>query len=404
MKRKLILPVILLLSVVIYTGCKKDDSPKSFIDKEITQKVTAWLNTQKIASQPNKSKNIDLLLNNLDFNKASYEQTNTGDQILIIPVMEDLKVKKEIDVKSAVDLVLTFDNQKNIAKGNIVIYTLGNGARSNIPANTFHSIYSGLSPGCNGLFKFLSVTGRSIYQLEYKDKKLSSVGIVKPKLKDGTRENGTSGISSFQCYDWYLILTFWVDGIAVGQSATYLGTTCEGGGGCDNSIYETICPDGGSGGGGGGGDAPANCEIPDMTAGVESVSEQISSHVTDINGITKNKNPEWKILKALTWSLVSHEIGTIEHVNYPVDRWEWRTLTHGSISFTGLSVGGTISYSQGVGTTSFTPGTPNVLYAGMSLSFTVTYSAVCNCPGVNTFLPPITVPYTANQLWDANPI
>jgi len=68
-----------------------------------------------------------------------------------------------------------------------------------------------------------------------------------------------------------------------------------------------------------------------------------------------------------------------------------------------MPTGGSISFSQGVGTPSFTPGTPGVLYAGMSLSFTVTYSAACNCPGVNIFLPPTTIPYTATAIWDANP-
>ncbi|MDP4263334.1 MAG: hypothetical protein Q8941_12480, partial [Bacteroidota bacterium] len=326
--------------------------------------------------------------------------SNAGEQILIIPAREDLKTAKGIDQKSAVYLVLILNSQKNISKGNVVIYKPAGGSSSDIPANTFHNIINGLSPGCSGLFKFLSVTGRSIYQLEYSNKKLSSIGIVKHKPKSGATVNGTSVVNSIQCYDYYLTLTFWLDDVPVDQVTTYLGTSCEGTGGCDESIYESFCPDSG----GGGGEPGVDCEIPDMVSGVESVSETVNTHVSDINGVTRHKDPEWKILKGLTWALYSHETGTIQHVTSPVDRWEWRTLTHGSITFNGQTIGGDITYTQGAGTPSFTPGASNILYAGMSLSFAVTYHPVCNCPIINYIFPATTISYTAYAIWDANPV
>ena len=168
--------------------------------------------------------------------------------------------------------------------------------------------------------------------------------------------------------------------------------------------------EGGGGGGGGGGSQGENqCAIlcgNDFNALVNNTiidSETIDTHVSDIDGLTKNKNPEWRILKNLTWALFSHEIGTIEHVTSPEDRWEWRTLAHHSITFAGAAYGGSVSFSQGVGTPSFTPGTSNVLYAGMSVSYTVTYAPLCNCPGVNVILSPTTIPYTSNAIWNANP-
>jgi hypothetical protein len=173
---------------------------------------------------------------------------------------------------------------------------------------------------------------------------------------------------------------------------------------CDNDE-----DDEGGGGGGGGSQDENQCAIlcsKDFNALVNNTiiaSETIDTHISDIDGLTKNKNPEWRILKNLTWALFSHEMGTIEHVSSPEDRWEWRTLAHHSITFAGAAYGGSVSFSQGVGTPSFTPGTSNVLYAGMSVSYTVTYAPLCNCPGVNVILPPTTIPYTSNAIWNANP-
>ncbi|MDP4265611.1 MAG: hypothetical protein Q8941_24035, partial [Bacteroidota bacterium] len=218
MKTKLQSLVIpLLLAGIFFTSCKKDSPAKISADKEMVQKVSSWLDAQKVTTQPNKSRNIDLLKDNLELENASYKPSNAGEQILIIPAREDLKTAKGIDQKSAVYLLLILNSQKNISKGNVVIYKPAGGSSSDIPANSFHNIFNGLSPGCSGLFKFLSVTGRSIYQLEYSNKKLSSTGIVKHKPKSGTTVNGTSVVNSIQCYDYYLTLTFWLDDVPVDQ-------------------------------------------------------------------------------------------------------------------------------------------------------------------------------------------
>ena len=244
--------------------------------------------------------------------------------------------------------------------------------------------------------------GNSLNKYLYKDGNIST---LKDKVPvSGVNNSANKDIVTCDAIDWYEC--DYIDQYGVGTNCQYLYTeyvNCEEGGGDGDG------GGGGGSGGGGGGPTENTCAIQCTAAfnalvnGSTVVSETVNLHVSDISGLTKNKNPEWRILKNLTWALFSHEIGTIEHVTYPYDRWEWRTLTHQSITLAGMPTGGSISFSQGVGTPSFTPGTPGVLYAGMSLSFTVTYSAACNCPGVNIFLPPTTIPYTATAIWDANP-
>ena len=240
-------------------------------------------------------------------------------------------------------------------------------------------------------------TGNSIATYLYDDGKVSLLKKNPLPLNNNNTANREGDI----CYvvNWYQCDYI---GNGVGYNCQLLYSDyipCEGG---DDEN------EGGGGGGGGsetGNQCAAQCanDFNALVNGTIIASETIDIHVSDIDGLTKNKNPEWRILKNLTWALFSHEMGTIEHVTSPEDRWEWRTLAHHSITFAGQAYGGSVSFSQGVGTPSFTPGTSNVLYAGMSVSYTVTYAPLCNCPGVNVILPPTTIPYSSNAIWNANP-
>ena len=215
------------------------------------------------------------------------------------------------------------------------------------------------------------------------------------KFYEKKKPNDSAGVqmrtTTENCFAWYLVTTIYYFDGTTETTEQYLYTTCDG---CSPT---QDCADGGGGGGGGG--ETGECEIPDMVTGTQTASETISINTNAINDFTKNKNIEWRVFKHPTWSLHSHENGVIKLVDVPSNKWEWQSLTHNSISFSGVSFGGTISHTNGVGTPSFTAGTPNILFAGMSVNFNVTFSPVCNCP----FIPSFTYNYTSTQIWAANP-
>jgi hypothetical protein len=175
--------------------------------------------------------------------------------------------------------------------------------------------------------------GNSLNKYLYKN---GNISIVKKKLPVSGVNNSTHrDIVECDAIDWYMC--DYIDQYGVGTNCQYLYTeyvNCEGGG-----------DDGGgdNGGGGGGGEDGNTCatqcadDFNSLVNTTTIASETIDLHVSDINSFTKNKNPEWRILKNLTWGLFSHEMGTIEHVNIPYDRWEWRTLTHHSITKAGAA-------------------------------------------------------------------
>jgi hypothetical protein len=106
------------------------------------------------------------------------------------------------------------------------LYTGENGVANKIPDNTFYHIFNTAEPECNGKFSFHNIMGRLLYQLEYKDKWLHSVGLVKPK-KSTTAANNAGGRTQEGYYiDWYLVTTaYYDDGTSQLVSEIYLYTT-----------------------------------------------------------------------------------------------------------------------------------------------------------------------------------
>ena len=299
MRKKFLLPLILWATMLVLFSCQKE-AVKTKSNDQLLKKVYSWLNNQKSPSQPNKAANIDLLKDNLIFSELSFEELNQNEKFLIIPVNEDYEIKKNIDKNTVLVLLMVIDESTNIIRGNLVLYSSYDNQRLNeIPKYTFFKMYNNKSLDCNGLFNFLSVTGRRMYQREYKDGKLHSFGYVEASNhKPDEASNQAVARTETDCTHYYYILTWWIDGVPVHQEAIYLGSICAGG--CDDPMNQTLCPDNGGGGGGGGLGTEETCCIPDPNAQV-SVTNGYEAYWTCAGeGTDSSGNPTKTCLH--TWS------------------------------------------------------------------------------------------------------
>ena len=269
MRKTFLLPLILWATMLVLFSCQKESIENESNDQLIS-KVNNWLDKQKSPTEPNKAANIDLLKDNLNFTEQRFEDLNQNEKFLIIPVNEDYETKKNIDKKTVLVLLLVMDKSANIIRGNLVLYSPeDNQGLNEIPKHTFFKMYNNKSLDCNGLFNFLSVTGRRMYQREYKGGKLHSFGYVKASNnKPDEASNQAVARTETDCTHYFYILTWWIDGVPVYQEAIYLGSICAGA--CDDPNNHTLCPDGGGGGGGGSGGIGTEepCCIPDPNAQV----------------------------------------------------------------------------------------------------------------------------------------
>ena len=403
--------------ILILFSCKKENidvnPPQSPSNEKLIPKIKSWLDEQKKGLSTISAARIDSLQQNLNYGEIRLEKYKESKEFILIPVLPGLKSKNNSDKNPASYLLLVFENKDSIKSGNIVQYVSSNSQKA-IPKNTFYKIFSYQDLDCSGQFTILSITDFFRYELKFEKGKFKSMVALKKK----NARNGSSRTVS-ECIEWYEQIWYvWADGTVELVSETYVFTTCDSD--CaqarltNGRSYGTNCNGNGAGGGGVDYDACVSAAVSAFQSeanGAHAASQTTGFDVTNIDGMTKYKNPKWRILKGWSgWDLESQEIGVIKLINAQTNQWAWKSLTHGLISMVGSPpLGVSVEYNQGLGTPSFTPETAaatTVLYGGMSLNYNVTYRLFCNCPNIPLFgqIPPIIRAYTSNAIWNSNPI
>ena len=233
--------------MLLLFSCQKEfEKSHDSTHDELISKVNGWLDSRKPAQKQTQAENVELLKNNLEFSNLRIEQSAEGEKIIVIPVKENFKTIKNIDKVSIPNLVLILDKMGNVRKGNIVLFYPQNGQiYSKVPDNTFNNILNTSKPECNGKFKYLSVTGKKLHELEYENGHLKSFGHIKDSI------NSINRTTTF-CVDWYWVYT-WYDqwGNVYSQTWEYYTTTCQGED-CEDPYNAMLCPADNSSGGGAG--------------------------------------------------------------------------------------------------------------------------------------------------------
>jgi len=332
---------LLLCSVTLFYACNKKDSyttTRNYRDSNnIMQNVYSWLDKQKTESQVHSNANIDLLKVNLNFSKAFYEELQLNKRMLIVPINEELAIKKNIDKNRIFNLVAILDPSGNILNANVVIFKAKeNILKSALPENTFSNIYKSEKIDINGQFKFLSVSGNFLYQLDFDKGRPHSWGRYKTrsnKPKSTTVSSEAISQAKGKCTNYYLVLTYYVNGVVVEETWTYIGQICEGE--ICGGDYESICPPGESGGGSG--EIGDECCIPDpnMVVSTESIAGDYTfvCGLESINPITqkpkKSCNIGWKFsinnLLWYNWGYISDELATFEKED---NIWKFTEFIH----------------------------------------------------------------------------
>jgi len=163
----------LLLMSTMFNSCQKEQKEvtKDLSKESVTSNITSWLDRQGPPSKSNLIANIELLKRNLELNKTRREEYKDADQFIIIPINKEYNREKRINEKNQLNLLVVATNSGEIKGANIVEFIPENGKDiSGIPENAFRKIFNKEYPGVDGLFRFLSVTGRWLNETTYKNK------------------------------------------------------------------------------------------------------------------------------------------------------------------------------------------------------------------------------------------
>lgn len=335
MRRSLLFLPILWALMLILASCQKDAEKKNNND-ELVSKIYSWLDKQKSPNQPNKAANIDLLKENIDFSALRFEQFTKNEQFIVIPIKENYKIKKNIDKNTPSVLLLVQDKPGNIIRGHMVQYSPENNEPMNaIPDNTFYKMYAEKNLECNGLFRFLSPTGRWLFQRQYKNGKMKSFGFVKA-------DNNSQARITTDCTYYFLNLYLWEDGVVIAKETIYLGVICETS--CDDAMNESLCPDDEFGSSGGSsGSAQETCCIPDPNAQFSHEKTNITRDDCGLVGVdpitgnpTKSCIHSWTFDKGhllwYNWDFTAFTHTDLEKVG---GLWKFKTATFRSVARNG---------------------------------------------------------------------
>ena len=335
MRRSLLFLPILWAMMLILASCQKDADRKNNND-ELISKIYSWLDKQKSANQPNKAANVDLLKENIDFLALKFEHFTNNEQFIVIPIKEKYKIEKHIDKNTPSVLLLVQDKAGSIIRGNIVQYFPENNQPMNsIPDNTFSKMYAEKNLECNGLFRFLSPTGRWLFQREYRNGKMRAFGFVKA-------DNNSEARITTDCTLYFLILTLWVGGVPVAQEAIYLGQVCESN--CDDAVNQSLCPDYGNGAGGvSAAPAPETCCIPDPNAQFSHQRTDITRDDCGLEGVDPiTGNPTKSCIHSWTfhrWNLLWYNWDFTCFTHTELEKigglWKFKTATFRSVARNG---------------------------------------------------------------------
>lgn len=358
--------------MLILLSCKKEnvdaEPPQSAVNEKLIPKINEWLNRQKDDLSAGTAARIDSLKLNLNYGKIRLEKFQESKAFIVIPISNGFISKNNGDRNPANYLVLVFENQDSITRGNIIQYISSNSERM-APPNTFYKIFSYQDLDCSGHFAILSVSDYFQYELTFENGKLKYLAEYRRKNKS---KDGSGRVN--ECIDWYWQTWYvWWDGSMTLQSEVYVFTTC------DEDCAQPRIANGRSlrvncsgGGGGGGGGGSVYCNTTEWSSGVTEATDLESSITVSEGSETRTKNYVWTFAKgvfnpSLKWK--SHETGVHIKEN---NVWKWQSLTHNSISKVGIVLGGSMQCDLN----SATP-TVGIYNAIMAIDYTFTRSFVC---------------------------
>jgi hypothetical protein len=263
---KKILAIALLIGFsTFFNSCKKTnlfEPTTAQIDVSgVKNKVDVWINQKKTHFNEVKKTNIELLTKNLNYSEAAYENYGSNKRILVIPVADEFKQQKGVGKKDLLTFVVVLNAADEIETGNLVLFIPKAGKDiDRLPRETFSKIINKTAPDTDGKYKFLSIAGTFVFEIDYERQNLKSFTKVQQHA------NGQNARSS--CIDWYWVTTYHYPDGTSSQTWEYVSTTCDGDG-CYDPTLASICP----GGEGDGGDTSMALEPNENIDGVDKICE-----------------------------------------------------------------------------------------------------------------------------------
>jgi hypothetical protein len=216
--------------------------------------LVKWLNLHDRKLSSRQKRLFENIKENLQYNSITIERRKNGENLIIIPL--NLSVKAllgenadylKLDYKTIFNLMIVQNGNGRLRWSSVIAYVpKANVAVKELSKETIQHILNGEAVDQDGIYKFLNLKGKLLYQIHYDKGRMVAVG--KPTRQDALNKKKSANYlakgkaSQGQCYAWYEVTTWYYPDGHTETTEEYLFTTCDE-------------ENGGGGGGGTGGDA-----------------------------------------------------------------------------------------------------------------------------------------------------
>lgn len=217
-----------ILCITTFSSCRKSllpEAPKvETVDVSTLNMALEWLSMQKDSLKEEANRQtIDAVKLNLVASQIRKEGLGNGKHLVVIPLKDDFKTKNTT-VQKTFKAIVFFENENNTLQSGRIVEIIPNQKIESLPANLISNVFNKADAEYDGFVSILSITNHFKGEIEYKNKKLSKVKLLKPQSINGLVNKSASANRTEKCIDWYW--EYYVGGVLIAESYAY--TTCSG--------------------------------------------------------------------------------------------------------------------------------------------------------------------------------
>ncbi|MBX9783393.1 MAG: hypothetical protein K2X48_08885 [Chitinophagaceae bacterium] len=311
------------LFLLFFISCQKEKKVTS--ETEMAIKTKSWLQSIIARNEKPEIKNmIEQILTGIQTDGMADARVNDQEYLTVFSLSGDYKSTLKENKPHKTFLLILSDNNRKLISAKLGRF-IPDKSSPDIPASSFIDFYNKQSPGYDGKYSFLSLTGRYLYDFTFEEGNRTQSGLVKGELPN----NNGLRVETQTCTFWYLEITyFYSDGTRT-TTRQYLGSYCY-----DDCIPESACPKVLDGGGGGGTNTGTSFTVPKQYTIVSGINN--SWFVVSYEKIEGVRDPSKPFGGYLT--TITHQTSNY----YGVATYTWREVTN----TTSITNGGLIANSE----------------------------------------------------------
>jgi hypothetical protein len=177
---------------------------------------------------PFKNNILKKILQNVVYENMYVEKLHKNENLIIIPLKNEYFSQHVNSQKNKPlqYLILVENEDGKIRRSDIILFFPENAALKKLPFNSFSDFFDKEELPVDGIFTLVSFGDVKQFEMVFKNGKKDKFNLWRGEKKNYASNNTATSTSSQNCIDWYLVTTYYENGLPINSTWEYVGTTC----------------------------------------------------------------------------------------------------------------------------------------------------------------------------------